>query len=90
MATLFKADGSRLEMAPAKDGHFSLKELQEAVGGYIEMVWLSPKLVMVCNEEGKLMGLPYNAVATQMFHYHTKRSDLIVGDVLVCKYTEVR
>lgn len=37
----------------------SLESLQEAVGGYIETVTLTTDLAIVCNEEGRLLGLPY-------------------------------
>ena len=38
----------------------SLEALQGAVGGYIETVTLTEDLTFVCNEEGRLMGLPFN------------------------------
>lgn len=38
----------------------SLKNLQATVGGYIETVTLATDCVIVCNEEGRLQGLPYN------------------------------
>lgn len=38
----------------------TLEELQKAVGGYIETVYLEDSIVLVCNEEGKLIGLPGN------------------------------
>lgn len=38
----------------------SLENFQTAVGGYIETVTLAEDLVIICNEEGRLMGLPYN------------------------------
>ena len=37
----------------------SLKNLQTTVGGYIETVTLSEDAVIICNEEGRLRGLPY-------------------------------
>lgn len=37
-----------------------LHALQEAVGGYIETVTLCSDLVIICNEEGRLLGLPHN------------------------------
>ena len=37
-----------------------LAALQEAVGGYIETVTLFTDLVIICDEEGKLKGAPYN------------------------------
>lgn len=38
----------------------SLHALQQAVGGCIETVTLCTDLVIICNEEGRLMGLPHN------------------------------
>lgn len=38
----------------------TLEAFQAAVGGYIEAVALSSGAVLVCNEEGKLIGLPAN------------------------------
>lgn len=41
----------------------NLKNLQTYVGGYIETVTLSTgfgNLCVICNEEGRLHGLPYN------------------------------
>jgi len=38
----------------------SLENLQKTVGGYIETVTLSSDCVVICNEEGMLMELPYN------------------------------
>lgn len=38
----------------------SLKNLQNQVGGYIETVTVEEGLVIICNEEGRLLGLPHN------------------------------
>ena len=64
------------------DSHDSLKPLQAAVGGYIECVsfdgfdlWL--------NEEGKMIGLPVNAIATEMFHETFGPYDILVGDIVL-------
>lgn len=38
----------------------NLTALQEAVGGYIETVTLAKDCCIICNEEGRLQGLPYN------------------------------
>lgn len=37
----------------------SLKNLQNTVGGYIETLTLADDAVIICNEEGRLQGLPY-------------------------------
>ena len=38
----------------------TLEAYQAEVGGYIEMVRVTSDLVILCNEEGKLQGLPRN------------------------------
>lgn len=38
----------------------TLKALQAEVGGYIETVTIASDAVVICNEEGRLCGLPYN------------------------------
>jgi hypothetical protein len=37
-----------------------LATLQQIVGGYVEEVRIFTDLSILCNEEGKLRGLPYN------------------------------
>ena len=38
----------------------NLESLQKYVGGYIETVTLAKDLVVICNEEGRLLRLPFN------------------------------
>ena len=38
----------------------TLEALQKAVGGYIEAVTVLEGVAVLCNEEGRLMGLPEN------------------------------
>ena len=70
------------------DKPMSLKEMQDAVGGQIELVIDDGDTQIVCNEEGKMMGLPENEEATDLWLdklYEQGRSttDYLVGDVLV-------
>jgi hypothetical protein len=37
-----------------------LASLQKLVGGYIEQVSINSKFCLICNEDGKLLGLPGN------------------------------
>jgi hypothetical protein len=53
-----KRPGRAPELEPMFEN--SLEAFQKAVGGYIETYTLTPELVVICNEEGKLQGLPYN------------------------------
>lgn len=57
----------------------SLEGLQEAVGGYIEIVHLCDDCHILCNEEGKLIGLEPNRVFG---------NDVIVGNMYVIKIDE--
>lgn len=54
-----------------------LKVFQSLVGGYIEVVRVTPEILMICNEEGKLQGLPPN--------FSTGR-DVIVGTAVFVAY----
>lgn len=48
----------------AKEIDNTLETQQEIVGGFIEMIWLTANrdrnIVLICNEEGKIMQLPGN------------------------------
>jgi hypothetical protein len=83
-AKIYKADGSIIDVKPNNGTDFSLEELQEIVGGFIEIVSLMDNEIMVINEEGKLIDLPFNETATQMYQEVDGFYDCIAGDVLVC------
>ena len=38
----------------------TLEAFQQAVGGFIEALYITTDIVLICNEEGRLRGLPYN------------------------------
>ena len=38
----------------------TLQNLQATVGGYIETVTIAEDCAIICNEEGRLIGMPYN------------------------------
>ena len=89
-AIYIRANGITRKVSPKKGGKFSLQELQGFVGGYIEILNLHDlgygDKLMVLNEEGKLMGLPYNEAATILYRNSVcwDGHDYIVGDVLLC------
>jgi len=67
MATIYYPDGTSEERQPANGYNFVLAELQEIVGGYIEIVPCKDKQhILVINEEGKLEGLPINVKASEL------------------------
>ena len=56
---IIKEPGKAPVVEPLFDN--DLKAFQKAVGGYIETVTFG-ELVVICNEEGRLKGLPHNTV----------------------------
>ena len=60
----------------------SLKVLQSAVDGWVQPVDLSEEMTMWVNEEGKLIGLIRNDMATKMFREVFGAVDVIMGDVI--------
>ena len=89
MACICKSNGEVIETSPKNGKDFSLKELKEIVGGYIEIINLGDDY-MVVNEEGKLLNLPFNLDATRIYQHFTKIGDYIVGDVLICDKFQIR
>lgn len=76
---LIKADGTYKEIEPKNGTDYSLKELQEYVGGYIER--LSTVLyntILIVDEEARLKsGSKVNGLASVFFGYE------LLGDVVV-------
>lgn len=57
----------------------TLEALQEAVGGYIEIVRVTDSITILCNENGKLIGLNHNFYT----YRNDKLEDSIAGDVVI-------
>jgi len=93
MAKIIKANGEIKYVTPHSGSAFTLEELQNIVGGYIEIVHLMDvdNTIIVLNEEGKLMGLKYNPKATELCqkHHVLMDGDFIVGDVIHCRIEQV-
>lgn len=66
MATIYYANGETKEVQPANGTDFKLKEVQDIVGGYVEVLRLNNGDIMLLNEEGKLIDLPRNEEATKL------------------------
>ena len=64
MGILIKTSGEKLEVNPADGESFSLKEVQDYVGGYVEIFRVGEKKYLF-NEEGLLLDLPTNTKATE-------------------------
>lgn len=89
MALIIKANGVFEKVEPNNGLSFSCKELKGIVDGYIEVLNLSPIAYIVVNEDGKLIGLPYNPNATAIYQTMTGSSDYIVGDALFCRPSQI-
>ena len=60
----------------------SLRELQQIVGGGIEAAYYFPETVcLVCNEEGKVCGLPLNRA---VYGRRGELLDIIAGTAFIC------
>ena len=76
----FRPDGTHNEVIPANGEYFTLEEMQGYVGGYIEFALVrgdNDTLGMVVNEEGMLLGLPLNEIASIL-----SQQGFIFGSVL--------
>lgn len=56
MRVLWKVPGGQWQESTIPN---ALEALQEAVGGYIETLTLTSDKVIICNEEGRLKGMPH-------------------------------
>ena len=81
---IYKTNGEVIETSPKNGTNYTLEELKEIVGGYIEIIHLTENKIMVINDEGKLINLPHNENATILFSLCLDTIDFIVGDALVC------
>lgn len=72
---------------PGKEGRLAemgsdLKSLQAAVGGYIEAAYFfDDPVALICNEEGKVYGMPYNRAVRDDAG---RVQDIIAGPFFVC------
>lgn len=66
------------EAARVEEIDNGLESMQNVVGGYIQATYpFEDEVAIICNEEGKLMGLEANrGIPTTM--------DIIVGDFFIC------
>lgn len=76
---------------PGKDAEIkeidsSLESLQAIVGGYIEAIYpFEDKVALICNEEGKIISLPFNRL---MRNEYGSVCDVIAGTFLITGLTD--
>ena len=85
-AYLVSVEGEITTIAPNDGKEFELNEVQKAVEGMIEVVWLNDSWIMIVDEEGKYDGKQPNLLATIIAHQQRAISawDCIVGPVIIC------
>jgi hypothetical protein len=66
-----------------KENLVGYEPLSKAIGGLIESVPASPEITIWCNEEGKILNLDYNPVATAFWKVFDDYGCVTAGDVLV-------
>lgn len=67
-----------------KDISGSLASMQAVVGGYIQAIYPfeDGELALICNEEGKLVGLPFNRALRDE---EGRVYDIVVGTFFLCR-----
>ena len=84
-----KPSGVMQIVEPANKSDYTLDELRRIVGGNIELIDLG-KRYLVVNEDGKIMRLPYNTMATNWMLVAIGGSDFVVGDALLCEKKHIK
>lgn len=78
-----------------ENGKFALEQLQSIVEGYIEIVRIGEKELMIVNEEGLLRNMQVNDVATnylnirKLYVGENPVATPIVGVALFCNSSEI-
>ena len=63
--------------------------MKSVVGGYLESIYLSSMgATMWINEEGKLLGLPFNPLGTVFWEEEFGKTDIIVGNVVLTGFPD--
>jgi hypothetical protein len=88
-AIVIYSNGIQKEIEPTNNNTFTLEEMQSYVEGYIEVIYLNSKQLMVVNEEGIRLKLPLNKRATQIANFYGEYLDVIYGTVVICSRKQV-
>ncbi len=83
-AHIYYPNGDFQETQPKNGTTFELEEIQEIVGGYIEIIRLKDGRIIVVNEEGLNLNLPVNIEATNILRRDHSTTQYIVGTAIVC------
>lgn len=84
-ATLLKVTGETIEISPVNGTCFTLKEAQNFVHGYVQVIDICPDKIMIINEEGKFNSeLNVEATRLALVNRAIFPNDYIAGDVIMC------
>lgn len=83
-AKIIYTDKEAEDYTPKNGKVFALTEMQEIIGGYVEVIRLKDGRLMIVNEEGLLQGLPVNIEATNILRRDHSTTQYIVGNAIVC------
>lgn len=85
MATLYKVSGEVITVSPANGYRFTLEELQDYIGGYINIIRYSG-ICIVCDEDGYPRQLEVNKAFRLAYPLFVQT---LVGPVMACAKEEV-
>lgn len=80
----------QIEKFKSDNTYPTLEELTAVTGEPIQMVPLGEYKELWCHEEGKLIGLPVNKKATEIWELFYGKTDIIVGDVIICDTGDIK
>ena len=83
-AKIIYTDKEAEDYTPKNGKAFALTEMQEIVGGYVELIRLNDGRMIIVDEEGKSKGKAVNIPATNILRRDHFTTDYIVGTAIVC------
>ena len=92
MTTDINTKASEFKIIEDKKDEPKYKEVSKFVGGMVECITFPNGDLLLINEEGKLMGLPFNPEASALWkamfdndNFVTGRQDFVVGPAILIK-----
>lgn len=89
-ARVYNTNGDIVRVEPANGINFSFEELKEIGDGYFEIIQLSDREIMAINEDGKMLNLPINEHATEIYQELIYCNDYIAGIILICDKDQIK
>lgn len=82
--TVYTPENGKWLCEPKNGTTFELEEMQEIVGGYIEVIRLNDGRVIIVDSQGKALNKAVNIPATNILRRDHFTTDYIVGTAIVC------